>query len=97
MGLRTSAALAWQVAGSRRDVAGLVAMAPTVKGRLYVRELTMLQSTTPAHLRADASVLEATGFIMTPETQQAFAAIDLMSQGQPAPRVLVQHRAGPST
>jgi pimeloyl-ACP methyl ester carboxylesterase len=92
VGLRTSAALAWQVAASRHDVAGLVAMSPTVKGRLYVRELTMLQSTTPAQLRADGSVLEATGFIMTPETQQAFAAIDLMTQGQPAPRVLVLHR-----
>jgi alpha/beta superfamily hydrolase len=92
IGLRTSATLAWQVASSRHDVASLVGMAPIAQGRLYVRELKMLQSSTPPHLRADPAVLEATGFIMTPETQQAFSALDLTHLGLPAPRVLALHR-----
>lgn len=95
LGLRWGATLAWQCASVRNDVASLVALAPIVKGRAFVREQTMLQAATPPERRAHgADVLEATGYFLTADTQAAMSAVDLGTiEGCPAPRVLVCHRS----
>ncbi|MET0334239.1 MAG: alpha/beta fold hydrolase [Rhizobacter sp.] len=98
VGLRLGAALATQAALQRDDVAGLVAMAPVLRGRAYLRELTMLGAVAdePLEDRAPSSlspVLETAGFVLTRETLDALSALDLRRLvTAPAPRVLLVDR-----
>ncbi|MCX5747431.1 MAG: alpha/beta hydrolase [Proteobacteria bacterium] len=98
VGVRLGAALACLAAEPRDDVAGVVAIAPTVSGKGYVRELKMLQGAlglapAPHGVIAGEVIDEAIGFPITPETRLAIAAIDLAKPARrPAPAVLVLDR-----
>jgi len=94
IGFRLGATLAWMCAAQRDDIGTLGAMAPVARGQAFVRELRMLQSTTAPALRIHATdVLEATGFLMTAQTQADLSAINLSQLTSPVARqTLVQHR-----
>lgn len=94
LGLRLGALLSVLAAAQRQDVAGLVAVAPVVRGRAYLRELTMLAQTGAAPTGGtDDGGLESAGFLMTRETCEALSAVDLRSLARPpAPRVLIVER-----
>jgi alpha-beta hydrolase superfamily lysophospholipase len=96
LGIRLGAALAASVAASRNDVEGLVAIAPVVSGKAYVRELRLLQKAMQAKRgeSRDSSdrLLEAAGFVLTESTQSELSALDLKHLGPPAPRVLILER-----
>lgn len=90
VGLRLGALVAALAALERDDIAGLVAVAPVLRGRAYVRELRVLGGGTPA---AEGEVLESAGFLMTAETAAALSAVDLRALTRPpAPQVLVVER-----
>lgn len=96
LGLRLGATLAAVAAAERSDIEVLVAIAPVVQGRLYVRELRALAA---ASAMPDAAptqpenLLEAAGFFMTEETTQALAAVDLTKlPNPPAPHLLIVQR-----
>jgi len=94
-GLRLGATLGALASSQRSDVAGLVAIAPVVQGRVYVRELKVLsmtgfQSSTPEPIE---DLLQASGYLLTKETREAVAAVDLRKeQKAPAPKVLIIER-----
>jgi pimeloyl-ACP methyl ester carboxylesterase len=93
LGVRLGATLAALAACERDDVAGLIAIAPVVRGRGYIRELTILGQTgaAPAEGRNDA--LESAGFLMTSETAAFVSQTDLRNLPRPpAPRVLIVER-----
>ncbi len=96
LGVRLGAALAALAAVDRVDVAGLVAVAPIVRGRAYMRELTILGEASAASVQPSAGhdgLLESAGFVMTAETSAAVGAIDLRSLPRsPAPRVVIVER-----
>ena len=96
VGLRLGALLASLAANEQSTVVGIVAIAPAVQGRRYVREMRALAqaSTTlsPADAPEDGS-LEVTGFSMAAQTMAALEAIDLLTTPlQNAPRVLIVER-----
>lgn len=101
VGFGLGATLGYQGSGLRRDVCGLVAVAPVVKGRRYVRELKMLgRASRPPGMNGMASdVVEAAGFAMTTTTAAAIAAIDLTATTPDAapPRMLIIERDGEPT
>lgn len=93
LGLRQGATLAALAASRRDDVAGLVAIAPVVRGRAYIRELTMLGQAGSAPGSAAADVLESAGFVMARATEDYISQVDLRRLPRaPAPRVLVVER-----
>ncbi len=96
LGVRLGAALASVAAVQRDDVAGLVAVAPVVRGRAWLRELTMLAQAgaAPAGGAGEGDGrIESAGFVLTRETGQALAAVDLRTLGRPpAGRVLIVER-----
>jgi len=93
LGVRLGATLATLVASERDDVAGLVAIAPVVRGRAYVRELTMLGQTGAADGDGQNGTLESAGFLMTRETTASVSQVDLRAlTHRPAPRVLIVER-----
>ncbi len=97
-GVRLGATLAARVAAERDDIAGLVAIAPVVSGKRWLRELRALQlalglAAPPPNRATDAGVHEAIGFALTAETHEAVTAIDLeRAPTRPAPSVLVIDR-----
>lgn len=97
-GVRLGALLAVLCAGRRRDVAGVVAIAPVVSGRRWLREMHALQLAlglppTPPEYVSDTDVQEVIGFALTAPTREALAQIDLHKVTQsPAPAVLVIDR-----
>lgn len=91
IGLRLGACLAAIAATQRRDIDGLVALAPVVSGRAYMRELRALQMAAAAGAAED--VLEAAGFVITDATRTAVSAMDVLKLGSaPAQRVLIVDR-----
>ena len=96
LGVRLGAALATLAALERDDVAGLIAIAPVLRGRNYLRELTILgESSAAASLDTCTGdgVLESAGFVLTRETSDALAQVDLRKLDKaPAPRALVVER-----
>lgn len=91
-GLRFGATLAVLVINRRRDVHALYAVAPIVSGRKYLRELRTL-AFTGAGVRDTDELQEVAGFITTPETRAAIAAVDLNNMELPtATRVRVANR-----
>ena len=98
LGVRLGAALAVLSARDRRDVAGVVAFAPVVSGRAYLRELRALQMSlglaeAPKGLAPGKDEREAVGFVLTAETQEAVGRIDLAKEPTaPARKVLILER-----
>jgi dienelactone hydrolase len=83
LGLRLGATLACLVAARRTDVAALVAIAPVVSGRSYLRELRALtfarpQKPVPAWASTGGNVEESGGFILPSDTRTRIAALDLL-------------------
>jgi alpha-beta hydrolase superfamily lysophospholipase len=89
LGVRLGALLAALVAAERDDVAGLIAVAPILSGRTYVRELGVLQRSLGLPAPADAKLQEAGGFALTVETQASLSAIDLAGQDRRPPRAVL--------
>jgi len=98
-GIRLGASLA-ALACSQAGVsaAGLIAIAPVINGRAYVRELRLLRRAIEAKRNiahtVDDGALETAGFLLSAPTQAALSAIDLTRlEHCPAPRVLILDRA----
>jgi pimeloyl-ACP methyl ester carboxylesterase len=107
VGIRLGALVAAEVAAHRSDVAGMVAIAPVVSGRKWIRESRAL------HQSLDLSVpppgvpftppeglLEVAGYVLTAETRAALERTNLEeAERAPAPAVLVLDRddMAPST
>lgn len=98
VGLRLGATLAALAAAGRDDINGLVAIAPVVKGRAFLRELRALalsrpQPTPPEWARVNTEIQEAAGFVLTAATQQALQETDVTQITRvPAPHVLLLDR-----
>ena len=99
VGVRLGATLAALAAAERTDVIGLVAIAPVLAGKAYLRELRALQMTLdllPAPVTVSGlpeGIQESVGFAISAETQRQLAQVDLMQQtGAPAHRVLLLDR-----
>jgi predicted alpha/beta hydrolase len=97
-GLRLGAALAALACLERRDVRGLVAIAPVVNGGAYLRELRLLQRAIGARRdvlhREDANFLESAGFLLTAQTQASLKEINLTHLPHaPCEQVLILDRA----
>ena len=96
LGVRLGATLAALAAVARSDVAGIVAIAPVVRGRAYLRELTVLAqvgSGRPVDARQPAGPLESAGYVLSDKTCAALSRVDLRSlERRPAPRVLIVPR-----
>jgi alpha-beta hydrolase superfamily lysophospholipase len=95
LGLRLGALLATQRGAAQGGIDALVAVAPVTTGRAHLRELKALQaaSSTPGAAPASSGLIEAGGYALTPELQQAIAALDVRTPARaPAPQVLVIDR-----
>ncbi len=93
LGVRLGATLAALACAERSDVAGLIAIAPVVRGRGYVRELTMLGQTGASPMPSGGDALESAGFLLTRETAEFVSRLDLRTLDKPpAPRVLIVER-----
>lgn len=98
-GIRLGATLATLAAQERSDVAGIIAIAPVVSGKAYVRELRLLQRAIDSKRNNFAATggdqtLESAGFLLSEPTQAALSALDLTTAPQrPAPRLLILDRA----
>jgi alpha-beta hydrolase superfamily lysophospholipase len=98
LGVRLGTLLAACAASGRDDVAGMVAIAPLIAGRFYVRELkayalgaASMGMTVPQE-RSD-HLLEAGGFAMDEATQEALKGLDLVKDGwKPAYPTLIIER-----
>ena len=98
LGIRLGAALAMRVATERADVTSVIAIAPVVSGKAYVRELRMLQRASEAKRNIESGegsdTLETAGFTLTAATQAELSRIDLARAAPPATaRVLILDRA----
>lgn len=97
LGLRLGAMLAALTAAQRTDIAALIAVAPVVSGKTYLRELRILQRAIDAKrgLAREPSddLLETAGFVLSAETQAALRRLDLDELERTAPDVLVLDRA----
>jgi dienelactone hydrolase len=95
-GLRLGATLAAAVAAERDDVAGVVALAPVVQGKKWLREMRALQQAMglppPPAGTAVEDGDEALGFAITAETRDAIGALDLLAATRAAPSLLVIDR-----
>ena len=97
-GLRLGVMIGACAAIEREDIAGLIAFAPMITGKFYLRELKMRQGTLglgapPAHVATDSSIRDAIGFPITEATRLALQAADLTKQERmPARNVLVLDR-----
>lgn len=96
LGIRLGATLAALAATRRTDIAGMIAIAPVVQGRLYVRELKVLGNSSFPGAQLGSmgdGFIEAAGFVLSDETSQAIAAVDLRALAQkPADQLLVVER-----
>lgn len=69
--------------GNPANIAGLVAVAPVVSGKAYLRELGLLQMALglgqppPGAVAVEEGAQEALGFLVTSETKQAVSRVDL--------------------
>jgi len=82
-GIRLGATLAASVATERDDVDALIAFAPVVNARTYLRELRALelsrpQSAPPPGTSVDPDWQEAAGFATSEQTRASLSTLDLM-------------------
>lgn len=97
-GIRLGAAMAALAALERGDVTGLIAIAPVIAGKAYVREMRLLTRAMEAkgnRAAADGTaLLQTAGFVLGAQTQESLLEIDLKRLNKaPATRVLVLDRA----
>jgi predicted alpha/beta hydrolase len=98
LGVRLGALVAALASATRDDVAGLVAVAPVIAGKAYLRELRALQmalglSEPPAGSPAAEGSQEALGFFISADTKAAITKVDLTREERPpAPHVLLLDR-----
>ena len=95
LGVRLGALWATLAAAGREDVHGLLLIAPVVRGRAHLRELTVLGRTgrTGAATPEEDQRLESAGFSLTAATCEALTRVDLRALSlPPAPRVLIVER-----
>ena len=99
LGIRLGATLAALASAEREDVAGLVAIAPVVNVKTYLRELRALQmasasATAPTSQDASgADATEVTGYLIATSTRESLNAIDLLKTSRvPAPAMLILER-----
>ncbi len=98
VGLRLGALLAATVAATRQDVVAVVAIAPVVQGKAYVRELRALQMALglkppPADMSWTPPAREAVGFALTEATLADLSALTMPTQQALAPHVLLIDRS----
>jgi alpha-beta hydrolase superfamily lysophospholipase len=88
LGIRLGATLAMLAAAERADVTSLIAFAPVVSGKAYIRELRMLQRASAAKRniarQGTDDTIETAGFTLTASTQAAVSALDLLRMPIPA-------------
>ena len=98
-GLRLGALLAAQTTAGRKDVCGLVAIAPVLSGKAYLRELKMLGRTgfQPLAQAGDETLLQAAGYALSQPLCEALNPVDLrqltLAGTVPAPAVLLAERS----
>lgn len=95
LGVRAGAAVASLASQGRDDIVGLIAVAPVVKGRGFVRELTALQAAASKGTEPQPveGVFQSGGYVMSQRTRDTLSAVDLTQLPQaPAPHVLVLDR-----
>lgn len=97
VGMRLGATLAARAVAARSDVAGFVALVPVLKGRAFVRELTVLHNSWAAAFGQEPTALEGLlqsgGFVMTLATRDALSTLDLAATGAaPARHILLIDR-----
>jgi pimeloyl-ACP methyl ester carboxylesterase len=99
LGVRLGATLATLAATERDDVDSLIAIAPVVAGKPWLREMRALQMSLdlkppPTGAAVDSDVQEALGFPLTAQTKASITAIDLTKlEKPPAPSVLLLERS----
>lgn len=97
-GVRVGVSLASVAAQQRRDVCALIAFAPVVKVKAYLRELRALalarpQAAPPADVVLDPTLQEAAGFATSEQTRNDLSRIDLLQlPSAPAAHVLILDR-----
>jgi alpha-beta hydrolase superfamily lysophospholipase len=94
IGLRLGATLAVQSA-AEQAVDGLLLWAPVVKGRAYVREIRALSLTAAVGDRSAGDRpgdVEAAGFVLTEQTAQQFAQLNLLGSRPLCRRALIMPR-----
>ncbi len=95
VGVRLGALLA-TLATHEAAVDGLVAIAPVVSGRSYLRELAMIQTAVGLDERGTRGLAEgdreALGFVLTAETVADLGKVDLMQAEPPTAEVFVIDR-----
>lgn len=97
-GVRVGASLGVVAAQDRSDVRAMIAFAPVIKVKTYLREIRALalarpQVEPPAGIPMDPTLQEAAGFATTQETRSALGKIDLLQLASPAIRdVMVFNR-----
>jgi len=98
-GIRLGALLATLASRDYAHSAGLIAIAPVVSGKAYVRELRLLRRSIDSKRNIErseqAGMLESAGFVLSDATQAALSAVDLIKQdaGRSAAPVLILDRA----
>jgi alpha-beta hydrolase superfamily lysophospholipase len=95
LGLRLGALLAAQAATQSDLVDALIAIAPVVNGRQYLRELRAFQATASPHAAVSRQLepLEVTGFTLSAASTQSLGQIDLLRLPTlPAPQILILDR-----
>ena len=90
LGLRLGATFA-ALHACEHEVEDLVLWAPVVSGRRYVRELTALSRVAQQATKADASYLEAVGFVYSRQTLDEVGRVDLSKLHAKCRRVLMVH------
>lgn len=98
VGLRLGALLASTVAATRQDIAALVAIAPVLQGRAYLRELRVLQmalglAQPPTDLAWTPPAREAVGFALSEATVNELGALSMPMQQAVAPHLLIVDRS----
>lgn len=86
MGLRWGAVVAWQAARQHPRVSALLAVAPVVRGRTYVRELAALQAASSGddEALARAGCFQSGGFVLQAQEVARWSAIDLLADSKAA-------------
>ena len=77
LGVRLGALLACLAAPRCMHVTDLIAVAPVVSGRAYLRQLRALQMAGQDSLTLTSDFFESGGFTITPSLEQALLAVDL--------------------
>ncbi len=93
VGVRVGAAIACLASLGRTDVLGLALIAPVLKGRAWVRELTALAGASGRPAADGFDGIESGGFAMGGELRRTLEGLDLFTlERSPAPDVLILDR-----